>query len=72
MALCRKMYYSVNLILADYAAYAVKIRNIGLDKGVIAFILDIFEIGKIAGLSKLVEIDYIVLRVFVDKQPHYM
>jgi hypothetical protein len=63
---------AVNMLVADQLIHCIEIADIRLDKLVVGFILDIFEIGKVARIGKLVEIDYLVFGILIDKKPDYM
>ncbi len=72
MTFCGKVDDAVNFILAHYPAHSLKVNNVGFDECVVRFILDVFQIGEVAGVGQFVEIDDVVVGVFVYKQPYYM
>jgi hypothetical protein len=72
MGLGCKMDDAVDMLVADEFVYSVEIADIGLDKLVVGLAFDIFEIGKVARIGKLVEIDYLVFGILIDKKPDYM
>ena len=67
MAFSRKMYHSVYPIFVKHTAHLVKICYVGLDETVVRSVLDVFEIGKISCVGQLVEVDYQIVGIFVDK-----
>ena len=51
---------------------ALKIADVHLDKLVIRLVLNILQIGKIASVGQLVEVDDLILGILVDKQANHM
>lgn len=72
MAFSCEMYDAVDLVLPYDTAHIVKVRDIGLDEGIVGLVFYVLEIGEIAGISKFVEIHDMVIGIFGDKQPDYM
>ena len=70
MAFGCKMDNAIDVVLSENGQHSLKIANIATLKMVIVAILDIFEIGKIACVCQFVEIDDVVLRIFVDEEPN--
>ena len=64
------MYHSVYPIFVKHTAHLVKIGYVGLDETVVRSVLDVFEIGKISCVGQLVEVDYQIVGIFVDKSLH--
>ena len=72
MAFSRKMYHSVYPIFVKHTAHLVKICYVGLDETVVRSVLDVFEIGKISCVGQLVEVDYQIVGIFVDKESNHV
>ncbi len=72
MALCRQMDYAVDVVLSDKFKHPVKVADVSFDESVVWLVFDISKIGEIAGISELVNIYYMVVRVFVDKKSYNM
>lgn len=72
MAFRCKVYNTINLIFGHKTQHSVEITYIRLHKGVIGLIFHIGKIGKITGVGKLIDINYAIIGIFVDKQPHDM
>ena len=70
MALGGEVYDACYLMLADYAAHLVEIGDVGLHEGIIRLVLDVFQIGEIARIRQFVEVDNVVVGVFVDEEAH--
>ena len=66
------MYDSGDFILTDHLAHLLYISYIGTNEFIVGFILNILEIGEIARISKFVEVDNLVIGIFVDKQTDHM
>ena len=68
MALGGEMDDAVDTVTGDDATHLVKVGDVGLDKCVVRLVLDILEVGKVAGVGQLVKVYNIVFGIFVDKQ----
>ncbi len=66
------MNYSVDVVVADYVAHIVKVGDVGLDEAIVGSLFDVAQIGQISGISEFVEVDYVIFRIFSDKQAHHM
>ena len=72
MRLRSKMDDAINLLILHQLIERLEITDIHLHEPVVRLVLDITKIGKIPGISQLIDIDYLIIRIFVDKQPDYM
>lgn len=72
MALGGKVDYAVDIILAYDASHLVEIGDVGLLERIVGLVFDVNEIGKIAGIGEFVEIDDMVVGIFVDEKSDYM
>ena len=70
MALGGEMDDAVDAVLADDAAHLVEVGDVGLHEGIVGLVLDVLEVGEVAGVCEFVEIDYAVVGIFVDEQAH--
>ena len=68
VALCGKVDDAIDIVLLHNGAHAVEVADIGLNKGVVRLVLDILEVGEVAGVSQGVEVNDFVLGVLVDKE----
>ena len=50
--------------------YFIKVTDIGLYKGIIRLIFDIFQIGQISSISQFIQIDNMIFRIFIDEQTY--
>ncbi len=60
------------LLILHQLQEAIEVTDIHLNKLVVRLVLDVFEVGKVAGISEFVKVDDVVLRVFVDEQAYNM
>ena len=67
MAFSSQMDDTVNVKFSHELLYLFKIADIRFNKSVIGSVFDILQIGQITGISQLIQIDDMVIRVFVDK-----
>ena len=72
MALGSEVDDAVDVLVLHQFVHAVEVTNVHADELVVRLIFDILEIGEVAGVGQLVEVDNPVLRVLVDKQPYHM
>ncbi len=56
MTFSRKVYHSVDIMLAHHTTHGVDVDYVSLDKCIVGLILDILEIGEIAGVSQFIKI----------------
>ena len=69
MAFGREVDDAAYILLPHEGEHGIEITDIGLDKAIVGLVFHIGEIGKIAGVGKLVDVDYPVFGIFVDKKP---
>ena len=72
MAFCGEVDYAVDLILPDDASHLVEVCYVGLDEGIVGSVLDVTEVGEVAGIGQLVEVDDTVVGIFVYEEADYM
>ena len=70
MRLCSKMDNTINLLTLHQFIKRLKVAYIHLYKLVIRFILHILKICKITCICKFIQINDIILRIFVYKEPY--
>lgn len=68
MALSREMDDAVDMLFLHQFVNTVEIADIHLYETVIRFILDVLQVGQVASVSKLIEVDDPVIRVFVHEK----
>ena len=66
------MYDSVDFVVLDYAAHFIKIGVISFHKCIVGAILDILKVGEVAGVCEFIEIEDMVVGIFIHKQSYYM
>lgn len=72
MAFCREVDDSIDLILAHDGADRVNVTDVCLDESIIRTILYVMEIGEVSGVCELVQIDDMVVRIFIDEKTDHM
>ena len=63
---------SIDLILAHDGADRVNVTDVCLDESIIRTILYVMEIGEVSGVCELVQIDDMVVRIFIDEKTDHM
>ena len=72
VALGGEMDDAVDPILPDDAPHLVEVGDVGAHEGVVGLILHIPEVGEIAGVGQLVEVDDAVFGIFVDEEADHV
>ena len=72
MALSSKMDDAVHMLVLHQLQHTLKVANVHADKLVVGLVLDILQVGEVAGIGQLVEINDFILRILVDKEPDNM
>ena len=63
---------AVHLLVLHQLQECVEVADVHLHELIVRLILDVLEVGEVAGIGQLVEVDDLVLRVFVDEEAYYM
>ena len=63
---------AVHLLLLHQPVEGIEVADVHLDKLVVGFRLHILQVGQVASVCQLVEVDDVVLGILVHKQAHYM
>ncbi len=72
MTLGRQVDDTVHLLLPHQLQHPLEVADIHLHELVIGPVLDILQVGQIAGIGQFIQVDNLVLRIFVHKKPDYM
>ena len=72
VGLCRKVDYAINFFIFHKLEDGFEVADVEFYELVVRFILYILKICKIAGISKLIDIYYTIMRVLVYQQSYYM
>ena len=72
VALGCKVDYSVHVVVLHQLLYSLIIADVGLDEHVVLLVLHVLQVGKVAGIGQLVEVDDAVLGILVYEQAHYV
>lgn len=68
VALCGQVDDAIDIVLLHDGAHAVEVADIGLHEGVVRLVLDILQVGEVAGVGERIEIDDAILGVLVDEE----
>lgn len=63
-----QMDYAVDIVASDKIHHGVEITDVLALEHIVGSILDVAEIGEIAGVCEFVDIDDSIFRIFVDKK----
>ena len=72
VALGGKVDDAIDMLLFHEVEYALEVADVHLDKAVVRRILNVPQVGKVAGIGEFVYIDDSVFGVFVDEEAHDM
>ena len=56
------------MIVVHQLEHQLEVADVALHKGVVGLVLDVLEVGQIACISQLVEVDDVILGIFVHEQ----
>ncbi len=72
MALGGEVDDAVDVLFLHQLVDAIEITDVHLDELIVGLVLDVLEVGEVAGIGQLVEVDDLVFRVFVDEKSNDM
>ena len=72
MALSGQMDYAIDILFLYQPVDSVKVTDVHPDEAVVGPVLNVPEVGQVAGIGQLVQVDDPVFRVLVDEQSHYV
>ena len=72
VALCCQVDDTVHLLLLHQAVESVEVADVHLHELVVRTVLDVLQIGQIARIRQLVQVDDAILRILVHKQSYDM
>ena len=72
VALGSQMDDAVYLLVLHQLQEGVEVADVHLHKLVVGLLLNVLQVGQVAGIGQLVQIDDVVVRVLVHKQAHHM
>ena len=72
MTLSGEVDYAIDMLVLHQLIHALKVADVHLDKLIVWLVFHVLEVGKVAGLCQFVEIDDVILRIFVDKKAYNM
>lgn len=72
MALCREVDDAVDLFILHQPVNRLEVADVHLHELVVWLIFHILQVGKISGISELIEVDDIVVGIFVYEQAYDM
>ena len=67
MALGGQMDDAVHLFLLHQLVHTVEVADVHLHKLIVGLILHVFQVGQIARIGELIEVDDMIFRVLVHK-----
>ena len=72
MALGSEMDDTVNLLVLHQLIESIEVADVHLDKLIIGLVLDVLEVGEVTSVCKFVQVDDVILRVFVHEEANDM
>ena len=70
MAFGGKVDDAVDIVLLHQRQDGVEIADVGLDERIVGFVLDVLQVGKVAGVGQLVEVDDMIIGILVDEKTY--
>ena len=72
MTLGCKMDNAIYMLILHQLQEGIKVADIHLDKLVVWLVLDVREVCQVTGIGQLIEVDDVVLRIFVHEKAYYV
>ena len=72
VALGSEMDDAIHLVVLHQLQHQVEITDITLYESIVRLVLDVLEVSQIASVSQLVEVDDVILRIFVHEKSYYV
>ena len=72
MTLCCQMNYAIDMLLLHQFVERLEVADVHLHEFVVRLVLDVLEVGEVAGVSQFVEIDDVVFGILVHEQSYHM
>lgn len=72
MALSCKVDDAVDLLVLHELVERIKVTDIHPNELVVGLVLDIFEVGEVASICELVEVDDVIFGIFVHEKAYHM
>ena len=72
MAFSSQMDDTVYTILLHDFLHLFVVADVGFDESVVRLVFDVLQIGQVTGVGQFVQVDNVILGIFVDEQSDYM
>ena len=63
---------AIYLVVLHQLQHQVEIADIALYEGIVWLVLDVLKVSQVTSVSQLVEVDDVILRIFVHEKSYYM
>ena len=67
-----KVYHAVYLMFTENLEHTLVVADVGFYKNIVGFVLYIFQVSQIAGVGQFVKINYLVIRIFINKKTNHV
>ena len=72
VALGSEMDDAIHLVVLHQLQHQVEIADITLNESIVWLVLDVLEVSQVACVCQLVEVDDVILRIFVHEKSYYV
>ena len=72
VALSSEMDDAIHLVVLHQLQRLVEIADIALNESLVRLVLNVFEVSQVACVSQLIEVDDVILRIFVHEKSYYV
>ena len=72
MALSGQMDDAIHLFVLHQLIEGIEVADVHLDKLVVGLVLDVLQIGEVAGIGQFVEVNDVILGILVHEQAHHV
>ena len=72
MTLGSEMDDAIHLVVLHQLQHQVEIADVALNESIVRLVLNVLEVSQITCVSQLVEVDDVVLRIFVHEKSYHV
>ena len=72
VALGSEMDDTIHLVVLHQLQHQVEIADVALNESIVRLVLNVLEVSQVACVCQLVEVDDVILRIFVHEKSYYV
>ena len=72
VALGSEMDDAIHLVVLHQFQHQVEIADVALNESIVWLVLNVLEVSQVTSVCQLIEVDDVILRIFVHEKPYYV